>query len=65
MTVAAYITQVQLSKAKRLLLTSDKIIKQVAYETGFKNPSNFTFAFERNVGLTPTAFRNVTRNAPR
>jgi AraC-like DNA-binding protein len=59
-TVAAYITQVQLTKAKRLLATSHKIIKQIAYETGFRNPSNFTVAFERAVGLTPTAFRKIS-----
>lgn len=58
MTVAAYITQVQLAKAKRLLLSSDKIIKQIAYETGFSSPSHFTVAFERAVGCTPSAYRN-------
>jgi AraC family transcriptional regulator len=64
MTVAAYITQIQLTKAKRLLLTSDKIVKQIAYETGFRSPSNFTVAFQRAVGVTPTAFRTeVGRSA--
>jgi AraC-like DNA-binding protein len=61
MTVANYITQVQVAKAKRLLATSDALIKQVAHETGFRSPSNFTLAFERNVGMTPTAFRTVAR----
>jgi len=65
MTVAGYITQVQLTKAKRLLATSNKLIKQVAHETGFKSPSNFAVAFERNVGLTPTTFRNVALGASR
>ena len=61
MTVTNYITQVQVAKAKRLLATSDALIKQVAHETGFRSPSNFTLAFERSVGMTPTAFRNVAR----
>jgi AraC-like DNA-binding protein len=61
MTVTNYITQVQVAKAKRLLATSDALVKQVAHETGFRSPSNFTLAFERNVGMTPTAFRGVAR----
>jgi AraC family L-rhamnose operon transcriptional activator RhaR len=65
MTVTNYIAQVQVAKAKRLLATSDTLIKQIAHETGFQNPSNFTIAFERNVGMTPTAFRTVARGASR
>jgi AraC-like DNA-binding protein len=44
-----------------LILTSDFSLKQVAYEAGFKSPSNFSLAFKRNVGLTPSAFRSVVR----
>jgi AraC-like DNA-binding protein len=61
MTVANYITQVQLTKAKRLLATTDRLIKQIALESGFKSPSHFAAAFERNVGLTPTSFRHAAR----
>jgi AraC family transcriptional regulator len=61
MTVANYITQVQVAKAKRLLCTSDTLIKRIAHETGFKSPSSFALAFERSVGMTPTAFRQVAR----
>jgi AraC family transcriptional regulator len=64
MTVAAYITQMQLTKAKRLLVASDKIIKQIAHETGFRSPSNFTVAFERAAGVTPTTFRKISRGRP-
>jgi AraC-like DNA-binding protein len=65
MTVANYITQVQVAKAKRLLATSDTLIKQVAHETGFRSPSSFALAFERSVGMTPTAFRGVARGGSR
>jgi AraC family transcriptional regulator len=61
MTVASYITQVQVAKARRLLATSDTLIKQIAHETGFRSSSSFALAFERSVGMTPTAFRNVAR----
>lgn len=65
MTVVNYITQVQLTKAKRLLATTDRLIKQVALESGFKSPSHFAVAFERNVGLTPTKFRHAARGGAR
>jgi AraC family transcriptional regulator len=65
MTVVNYITRVQLTKAKRLLATSDQLIKQIAHETGFKSPSNFALAFERNVGMTPTAFRSAAVGSSR
>jgi AraC-like DNA-binding protein len=65
MTVVNYITQVQLAKAKRLLATTDRLIKQIALESGFKSPSNFALAFERNVGLTPTKFRHAARGLSR
>jgi AraC-like DNA-binding protein len=61
MSVVNYITQVQLRKAKRLLATTDRLIKQIALESGFKSPSHFAVAFERNVGLTPTKFRHAAR----
>jgi AraC family transcriptional regulator len=63
MTVVNYITHVQLTKAKRLLATTDRLIKQIALESGFKSPSHFAVAFERNVGLTPTRFRRAARGA--
>jgi len=65
MTVVNYITQIQLTKAKRLLATTDRLVKQVALESGFKSPSNFALAFERHVGLTPTEFRHAARGTSR
>jgi AraC-like DNA-binding protein len=65
MTVADYITQVQLAKAKRLLATTDRLVKQIAVESGFKSPSHFAAAFERNVGLTPTKYRHAAGGSSR
>jgi AraC-like DNA-binding protein len=65
MTVVDYITQVQLTKAKRLLATTDRLIKQIALESGFTTSSHFAATFERNVGLTPTKFRHAARGTSR
>jgi AraC family transcriptional regulator len=64
-TAVSYITQVQIEKAKRLLSTSNRLIKQIANDTGFKSPSSFGLAFERHVGLTPTAFQALARGGRR
>lgn len=61
MTVAGYIAQTQLAKAKSLLANSSLGLKQIAYETGFATPSNFTLAFKRASGMTPSAFRSLAR----
>jgi len=65
MTVVNYITQIQLTKAKRLLATTDRLVKQIALDSGFRSPSNFALAFERHVGLTPTEFRHAARGGAR
>lgn len=61
MTVADYIGQLQLAKAKAMLADTDQRLKQIAWETGFVSQSSFSHAFKRQVGLTPSAFRNDAR----
>lgn len=58
MTVADYIGQLQLAKAKAMLADTDQCLKQIAWETGFVSQSSFSHAFKRQVGWTPSAFRD-------
>ena len=51
----AYLTQVRLNHAKRLL-ASGEIPVEVAYETGFFDQSHFHKAFKKKFGLTPRQF---------
>ncbi|GJM31448.1 MAG: AraC family transcriptional regulator [Saprospiraceae bacterium] len=44
-------------EAKRLLLHTDKTIKEVAYELGFENISSFSRLFKKVVGQSPQAYR--------
>lgn len=46
----------RIAHAKRLL-ASNPSIKSVAYELGFRTPSNFTAAFRRATGETPRAYQ--------
>lgn len=58
--IGTYVTQMQLEHAKRLLTTS-ATIAEISETLGFASPSNFCFAFRRETGLSPGAFR---RQAP-
>ena len=56
--VSDYIADFKLQKAKALLTNSDKTIAEIAYETGFNNPSYFTTFFKQKTNQTPTEWRN-------
>lgn len=61
MTVAAYLAQLQLERAKALLANSKMALKQIAHEAGFSTQSQFSVAFKRSTGMTPSAFRIVVQ----
>ena len=58
-----YIKTMRLEKAKELLEISDVSISQIAFQTGFNSPSNFTKVFFEKYGITPSQFRHPKRNA--
>lgn len=45
--------------AKELLDSPDQKVIDVAYEAGYKSPSNFTRAFHRFTGVTPQQYRSL------
>ena len=54
---------IRISRACRLLLSSDESIVDVAFSSGFTNLSNFNRRFKELKGLTPKAYRNLTPTA--
>lgn len=50
------ISSVRLHRAKQLLLESDCNVAEVAYQTGFSNPSYFSKSFKKEFGQSPTTF---------
>lgn len=52
-----YLLEVRLQKARKLLLYSDKSIKEVAREVGFKNPDYFLQKFKEVEGILPSLYR--------
>lgn len=48
------ISSVRLYRAKELILTHEDNISEIAYKTGFANPSYFTKCFKKEFGLGPS-----------
>ena len=57
MSPSEYVTQVRINAAKTLLRTSDKLIADIAAETGFCDHSHFIKTFRAATGQTPNEFR--------
>ena len=52
-----YITTIRINAARKLLETTDKLVSEIATETGFWDQSHFTKIFKRERGTTPGAYR--------
>lgn len=59
---AIFIRNVRLEKAKELLDTSSKTVSEIAYECGFTDPNWFGKAFKERYALTPSSYRNTSKN---
>jgi transcriptional regulator GlxA family with amidase domain len=62
-TPADFVEELRLSEARRRLLGLRTTVESVAESVGFKSSDAFRRAFERRVGLTPTAFRRRASSA--
>jgi AraC-like DNA-binding protein/quercetin dioxygenase-like cupin family protein len=56
-----YITDLRLGLAARLLFESEESIKEICYDSGFNNISNFNRTFKRKMGFTPSEFRDQSK----
>ena len=57
----AYITQVRIERAKRLLAGSNLPLIEVATRVGYRTQAHFTGVFHRYVGTTPRTYRVGSR----
>lgn len=49
-----FVTSIRLKIAKNMLLSNEVKVTDVAYKTGFNNPSYFTKCFKKEFGITPS-----------
>ncbi len=55
---AQYIQSIKIQEACKFLLRSSLSIHEIAYRTGFQDPSHFTKVFRKWTGHSPMEFRN-------
>ncbi|MFA7555028.1 MAG: AraC family transcriptional regulator [Spongiibacteraceae bacterium] len=58
-TLRHYVANTRLKKAKHILSNRHLMIKQVAYQCGFKSATAFSAAFRKETGVTPLEFRKA------
>ncbi len=54
-----YISSVRVEKAKELLESSDLMVKDIAYQTGFNSMQNFFRIFKKQTGIAPGEYRSA------
>jgi len=60
-TVFAYIRELRLRKSQELLSDSNMSVQDISDWLGFGSACNFTTAFRRDVGMTPSQFRQQAK----
>jgi AraC family transcriptional regulator len=60
-----YVIQRRLDRARRLMLTSDMALSELAVACGFNDQAHFCRLFRRHTGRTPAAWRREWRDAIR
>lgn len=56
--LSAFINDMRISYACRLLLEGKRTISQICYDSGFNNISNFNRTFKKHTGFTPSAYHD-------
>lgn len=56
-----FIRDVRIKRAAQLLTSSQLLIKEIAYMTGFSDMKYFTKSFKNKYGLTPTEYRQKNK----
>lgn len=62
MSMSEYLIRQRINHAKSLLTSSDKSIKEIAFESGYESTSRFCCSFVQHVGCTATEFRKKNRH---
>ena len=52
-----YLTGLRMDKAKELLATTQLSMKEICAKVGYSDPNYFSKTFKKNVGVTPTEYR--------
>lgn len=56
-----YLTELRISRAKRLMMRSDLRLKDIAYQVGYNDEFYFSRKFKKEVGVSPTVYMKRRR----
>ncbi|MBN1488103.1 MAG: substrate-binding domain-containing protein [Anaerolineae bacterium] len=59
-TPVTYLNRFRINQAQELLTQTHKSITEIAFEVGFSDSSYFSRIFRREVGMSPTAYRQIS-----
>lgn len=54
-----YLTKIRMDKAKELLTTTEYSMKEICSMVGYADPNYFSRSFKKNVGVTPTEYKQL------
>ncbi|THF84542.1 AraC family transcriptional regulator [Cohnella fermenti] len=57
-----YLTQIRIKKAKKLMISSEMRLKDIAHEVGYEDEFYFSRKFRKAVGISPSSFVKKRRN---
>ena len=57
-TFIEYVTNIRIERAKELLRNTTKSIKEICMEVGYADANYFSRAFKKNVGVTPSEYKD-------
>jgi two-component system response regulator YesN len=57
-----YVTELRMEKAKKLLLTSGKSIKEITFETGYNSQTYFCKVFKKETGLSASDYKEKQKS---
>lgn len=61
MTFTRYLTQLRISRAKKLLLETNSSITEIGAQSGFDQYFYFARVFKKEVGISPTQYREINK----
>lgn len=59
LSTTGFIFNIRLNRAKRLLITTQKQIGEIASECGFNDFAYFSRSFKKEFGLTPSQYQRM------
>jgi len=62
-TMRRYLLGLRIEAARRVMIDTTRSLSRIAAESGFADHSHLTRAFRRSVGVTPTQYRRLHRDA--